>query len=199
MTLTRIVSWSHALLQEVLRLGDQAVDLTAGKGRDLLMLADAVGAEGQVVAFDIQAEAIDQAAEALRSSGRTPVFWRENLHIPRLPGCFLVQACHSSLEQYVGPGLQAIVANLGYFPGGDPNQVTKASTTIAALQTGLKLLGKGGRLAVTVYPGHAGGPEEGGAVLALFRGLPSDTWQVLHVAVANHRVAPYLLVAEKKR
>ncbi len=199
MPLTRIVSWSHTLLQEVLRPGDLAVDLTAGKGRDTLMLADAVGVDGRVVAFDIQAKALDQTAERLSSSGREPVFWLEDQAIPKLPGCYLIQGCHTDLKKFVGPELRAVVANLGYLPGGDPEQTTCLSTTVEALRQGLQLLCKGGRMAVTVYPGHSGGAEEGAAVTELLSGLPSDAWQVLHMVVANHSVAPYLLVAEKKQ
>lgn len=56
-SLTRIVPWSQQLVCEVLRPGDLAVDLTAGKGRATLALAKAVGAQGQVVAFDLQTTA----------------------------------------------------------------------------------------------------------------------------------------------
>jgi len=49
--LTRIVPWSQKLVCDVLRHGDLAVDLTAGKGRDTHALAEAVGAQGQVRAL----------------------------------------------------------------------------------------------------------------------------------------------------
>jgi len=198
MTLTRIVSWSHSLLLEVLQPGDLAVDLTAGKGRDTLMLADAVGPGGKVVAFDVQAEALVQTAARLKAAGHSTLFWPEGEPIPAAPGCYLVQGCHSSLQNSVGQQLRAVIANLGYLPGGDPAQVTCSLTTVAALQQSLQLLEAGGRLAVTVYPGHSGGAEEGAAVLEMLKDLSSAAWQVLQLVVANHGMAPYLLVAEKK-
>lgn len=198
MTLTRIVAWSHSLLLEVLQPGDLAVDLTAGKGRDTLMLADSVSPGGRVVAFDLQAGALVQTAARLRAAGHSTVFWPEAESVPDAPGCYLVQGCHSSLQKFVGPKVQAVIANLGYLPGGDPGQVTCPLSTVAALRQSLLLLNEGGRLAVTVYPGHPGGAEEGSAVLELLRSLSSDAWQVLQMVVANHNAAPYLLVAEKK-
>ncbi len=198
MSLTRIVSWSHTLVQEVLRPGDLAADLTAGKGRDTVVLAEAVGSEGRVVAFDIQAKALAQTAERLRLAGWRPIFWQEDRMIPNRPGCYLIHACHSDLHKYTGQGLRAVVLNLGYLPGDNRQIKTAAETTVNALQQGLGLLGKGGRLAVTVYPGHPGGTEEGAAVRNLLGSLPCDTWQVLHLLVANQPLAPYLLVAEKK-
>jgi SAM-dependent methyltransferase len=197
--LTRIVSWSHLLLQEVLQPGDLAVDLTAGKGRDTLMLADAVGVGGRVIAFDIQADALDQTAERLRASGREPVFWPQDQAVPEQPGCYLIQGCHTSLQKFVGSGVRAAVANLGYLPGGDPEKITCAATTVVALRQVLQLLCDGGRLAVTVYPAHPGGAEEGEEVSGFLGSLSSDDWQVLQVAVANHSAAPYLLAVEKKR
>ena len=49
--LPHIISWSHRLVREVLEPGDLAVDLTAGRGRDTLMLCQTVGAEGCVLSF----------------------------------------------------------------------------------------------------------------------------------------------------
>ena len=55
-SLIRIVTWSHELVREVLRPGDLAVDLTAGKGRDTLALA----ADSLVVAGELR---IDRTTE----------------------------------------------------------------------------------------------------------------------------------------
>ncbi len=197
MTLTRIVSWSHTLVREVLRPGDLAADLTAGKGRDTMVLAEAIGSEGRVVAFDIQAKALEQTAERLRLAGYRTTFWREDRMIPTLPGCYLVHTCHCDLDKFTGPDLRAVVMNLGYLPGEGRQIKTAPETTVEALRQGLELLVKGGRLAVTVYPGHPGGAEEGRAVTNLLGGLSSQAWQVLHLLVANQPQAPYLLVAEK--
>jgi hypothetical protein len=199
MTLTRIVNWSHRLVQEVLRPGDLAADLTAGKGGDTLMLAGAVGDAGRVVAFDIQSKALGLAAAKLRSSGLEPTCWPPGRVIPDRPGCYLIQACHSSLSISVKQPLKAVIMNLGYLPGSDPARKTEAGTTVEAVRQSLRLLSQGGRLAVTVYPGHPGGAEEGLAVGDLLRNLAGESWHVLLLEVINQESAPYLLVAEKKR
>ncbi|TLM66805.1 MAG: rRNA methyltransferase [Deltaproteobacteria bacterium] len=196
--LTLVVPWSHALLREVLRPGDAAVDLTAGEGRDTQVLADAVGPAGRVVAFDVQAAALKQAAAALRATGCTVVDWMTGCEVPATPGVYLVHACHSTVAAFVTSPIRAAVANLGYLPGGDSALTTRPETTCRSLQGTLDLLLAGGRLAVTVYPGHPGGDVEAAAVDRLFAALPCPSWQVLRVSVANAPGAPYLLVAEKR-
>lgn len=196
-SLTRIVPWSQQLVCEILQPGDMAVDLTAGKGRDTLVLAKAVGAEGQVVAFDLQTTALKQTAELLRSHDFSVKRWPEDQTLPQQTGIFLVQICHSTLDQLLLHPAKAIIANLGYLPGGDQSLITHPDLTLAALQQSLKLLTPGGRLAVTVYPAHPGGGEERDAVDAFFCDLPSNQWKVLSLCAANCNEAPYLLVAER--
>lgn len=196
--LTRIVSWSHLLVGEVLCPGDLAVDLTAGRGRDTLALARLVGPSGQVIAFDLQAAAIEQTATLLQRHGFTVHHWSWKQSLPRRAGIFLVQGCHSSIGRILLEAPRVVMANLGFLPGGDPALVTRPATTLDALQQSLDLLVPGSRLAVTVYPAHPGGQEEGTLVNGLLGCLPSDRWQVLSLHAANIGQAPYLLVAERR-
>ena len=198
MTLTRIVSWSHRLAREILRPGDLAIDLTAGRGRDTCMLAEAVGPTGRVLAYDIQHEALTATARALREIGREPACLSVGQPIPSSPGIFLCEGCHGTLADAVAEGAKVVMANLGYLPGGDPQVTTRDMTTLAALERGLKILEVGGRLIVTVYTGHPGGAEEEVAVNKLLGGLPGTDWQVLQIRVVNHIDAPAVFVAEKK-
>lgn len=196
-SLTRIVAWSHALVREVLRPGDLAVDLTAGKGRDTLALAAAVGQTGQVVSFDTQAVALEQTALLLQQHGYTVQNWSGG----RVEACseiVLVQTCHSSLEEVLTRPPRAVLANLGYLPGGDRTVITRPESTLPALAKSLDLLSNGGRLVVTVYPAHSGGLQEALMIDDLFATLPSEIWQVLSLRVANRGDAPYLLVAERR-
>jgi hypothetical protein len=181
----------------VLSPGGLAVDLTAGRGRDTLALARAVGPAGQVVAFDLQTAALEQTCELLQSHGFVIHHWPADQTLPRRAGVFLVQSCHSAVGKILQSPARAIMANLGYLPGGDPLLITRPDSTLAALQQSLVLLAPGGRLAVTVYPGHPGGMEEGALVAALLGELPDDSWQVLSLRAANISQAPYLLVAER--
>ena len=198
-SLTRIVAWGHDLVREVLSPRDLAVDLTAGKGRDTLVLAQAVGPNGQVVAFDTQAVALAQTAALLEQHGCQVKNWPGERDIPPAAGIFLVQACHSSLQKMLTRPVRAVIANLGYLPGGDHQLITRPVSTLPALEQSLALLSIGGRLAVTVYPTHPGGSEEAREVDDFFANLPPDLWQVLLLRVANRGEAPYLLVAERCR
>jgi predicted methyltransferase len=196
-SLTRVVSWSHQLLCEVLEHGDLAVDLTAGTGQDTHVLAEAVGTKGQVVAFDLQAEALGQTKQRLQKHAFFVKSVPDDTEIPRTYGVYLVQACHSSLNKIISHPVKAIIANLGYLPGGDKALVTRSDSTLAALSQSLELLVPGGRLSVTVYPAHPGGAEEGSAVNNFFCSLSRENWLVLSLRVANREEAPYLLVAER--
>ncbi len=178
-SLINIVSWSRQLACEVLSPGDLAVDLTAGKGRDTYALAKAVGPEGQVIAFDLQAAAIEQTTEFLQASGLAVNHWATDQTLPKQSGIFLIQACHSTLGKVLLGPPKVIMANLGYLPGGDQALVTRPDSTLAALEQSLGLLAPGGRLVVTIYPAHPGGVEEGDAVNTFFSRLPSSQWQVL--------------------
>jgi hypothetical protein len=195
--LTRIVPWSHNLVAEVLQPGDTAVDLTAGQGRDTMMLAVAVGLAGRVVAFDVQRVALDVAAKTLRAAGFPVTDWTLGADVPTTPGVYLVHACHASLAAFVTSPIRAAIANLGNLPGGDPALITRPETTCRCLQGTLDLILPGGRLVVTLYPGHSGGDAEARAVDRLLSALPHEQWNVLRLSVANAEAAPYLLVAER--
>lgn len=186
------------MLAEVLRPGDTVIDLTAGQGRDTMALAMAVGPTGRVVAFDVQRPALDLAARTLRAAGFPVTEWISGADVSEGPGIYLAHACHSALGTFVTTPIRGAVANLGYLPGGDPALTTTPATTCHALKVAMDLLLDGGRLAVTVYPGHPGGGAEAEAVEQLLTALPRERWQVLRLAVANVATAPYLLVAEKR-
>lgn len=197
--LTHIVSWSHSLLAEVLKPGDTAVDLTAGTGRDTLFLWQHVAPSGHVVAFDVQTEALEKSRTLLLQAG-APVFLHDSgAHCDwSCCGVHLVRDSHAHCSSYEIRPPQAVVANLGYLPGGDRTCITRSESTLVALDSALKILDVGGRLAVVAYPGHDGGRAEASAVASLLAGLDAIDWQVLHLGAANCPQAPLLWVAQKK-
>jgi len=192
-SLIRIVRWAQRLLVEVLAPGDTAVDLTAGNGADTLFLARQVGPAGRVLAFDIQLEALRHTAARLAAEN-IPCSFADDVAPVRL-----IHDSHARLERYLETPARAIAANLGYLPGGDAALITRAETTRAALEQALAGLAVGGRLAVVVYLGHAGGEEECRVVEELLQGLSSRHWHVLRLQVVNRAKAPYLLVAERRQ
>lgn len=163
----------HAILRGEIREGDLAIDATAGNGHDTAFLAREVGSSGHVIAFDIQAAAIEATRKRLESEG----------HLERVS---LHQTSHNELSRFAKPAsVKAVVFNLGYLPGADRSIATKAPETIEALGAASALLQPGGILAAICYPGHTEGAEESEAVEMFFHSLP------------NHRVARYSLVATK--
>ncbi|BBP91717.1 hypothetical protein BsIDN1_53350 [Bacillus safensis] len=57
--------FSKELLERACQKGDIVIDATMGNGHDTLYLADLVGTEGQVFAFDVQEEALQQTSKRL--------------------------------------------------------------------------------------------------------------------------------------
>lgn len=196
--LTRIVSWGHELLSEVVGPGDLVVDLTAGNGQDSLALYELVGPSGQVVAFDIQHEALVNTRTLLAAHGAKVRLLSSNVTgLDRQAGVDLVAVSHEFLDRYVTSSPQGIIANLGYLPGGDQAIITRFESTLAALEQSADMLAARGRMSIAAYPGHSGGDEEAIAVNEFFLRLPENKFQVLQLKVCNRPMAPILYVAEK--
>ncbi len=198
--LTRVVNWGHDLLAEVVQQGDLVVDLTAGNGHDSLVMTRMVGDTGQVVVFDIQQNALTSTQERLASLS-LPI--RNHVAscgiLPRKSGVDLVLGSHALFAEVVPESPVAIIANLGFLPGGDKQVITLPESTLTALRAACHALAVGGRIAVVVYPGHPGGDVEAEAVNGYFSQLNQDDFQVLLVKAQNRPQAPFLLVAEKKK
>ncbi len=197
--LTRVVDWGHEYLSEVVHSGDLVVDLTAGTGQDTLALYKMVGSTGQIVAFDIQSQALLATSERLLVAGAQVRLQQQDIHpILREPGVDLLQLSHAQVESVLPAAPKAIIANLGYLPGGDKRLTTLPESTLLALERSCALLAVGGRLAVVVYPGHPGGAEEGAAVTKFCSELDNLKFQVLLMQVCNRPHAPFLFMLEKR-
>lgn len=142
---------AHEAVAAVLRPGDLAVDATAGNGHDTCFLAEGVGPGGRVVAFDIQAEAVEATRRRLREAGLD-----ERVEV--------LGESHARIAGRVPAGVGAVMFNLGYLPGGDHGIITRTAETLEALEAAAGLLRPGGVLTVVCYPGHPGGEEEAAAV-----------------------------------
>ena len=194
--LVEITHWCHVALAEILSSGDLAVDLTVGNGNDTLFLYNIVGPEGNVVGFDIQMVALESTRSFLESSdARVKIHPEGSFPEPLDSGTHLFQADHVRFTEFLHGSPKAVIANLGYLPGGDHGVVTQTPTTIAALAGALEKLLPGGRLAVVCYVEHAGGREEAEAVEKLFADQAGNRFHVLRINNSLAAKSPFLLVA----
>lgn len=167
--------------------GDTVLDLTAGRGRDTLFLAQAVGEAGTVHAFDIQAGAMAETHRLLEERG---VENRVKLYT----------VDHARLREFVSEPVKVAMFNLGYLPGSDHTVTTQASSTLLALRAVLEVLHKNGVLALTVYRGHPGGEEEAKALEEFLRSLSRKTYSVLEGRYTNQGdKAPYWILVQKNK
>lgn len=153
----------------VLSPGDRAIDATVGNGLDTFFLADQVGPEGRVIGMDIQELALHRATVVL---GEAQLLQRVRL----------LQRSHHRMADWVPTDwagrVRAIMFNLGYLPRGDKSIITRAETTIPALDSALELLAPGGRITIVAYPGHPGGEAETGAIREWLKGLSPLAFEV---------------------
>jgi len=181
------VPMTHFFLQQRLNPGDRAIDATCGNGQDTLLLAQLVGNEGKVWAFDIQSQALEKTKVRLETTN----------YMSRVS---LVHASHARMADFVGEPVKAILFNLGYMPTGELEIKTSAESTLAALQQGEKLLLPEGIILVAVYTGHEGGTEEWAAVKCWAETLSPREFNVWQSKQLNRSErAPFLVLVEKVR
>ena len=180
------VEFSHDLLKRHISQGDRVLDATAGNGKDTLFLAELVGPQGKVWAFDIQKKAINNTDKLLKDNNV-----REQVS--------LIQAGHENLNEFVEEPVMGIIFNLGYLPGGDKNIVTRPETTLKALISSLEILQVAGVIVMVFYTGHEGGREEFDHIFDYAKELDYNQYNVLYYHFINQKKPPAELVGIKKR
>lgn len=173
-------------MKEALREGDLTIDATAGNGHDTVFLAECVGPNGRVIAFDIQPDAIHQARKHVTECGMAD---RVEFH----------QKSHTHLAKHAAVGsVSAVMFNLGYLPGGDHAIATESTETLTAIEQATHALKSGGLLSIICYPGHAAGANEATAVEAKLASLTDSGWRVASYKMCGTlKPAPFLLLACK--
>lgn len=186
----RTLPLAHNWISQVVDVGDTVIDATVGNGHDTLLLARLVGASGQVVGVDLQADAVESTRRYLQAEG-------EKDGEDYLARITLYEGCHSALLDYAPETVSVVMFNLGYLPSGDKSVITQQETTLKALSDSLKILKKGGLLTVVCYPGHEGGGAEAEAVQDWSADLPSPAYRVVKLTPHNARgMAPFLLAVQ---
>lgn len=182
------LNFSHTLLQEIIHENDIVVDATMGNGNDTVFLANLVGENGHVYAFDIQEKAIENTKITLNEQDL-------------LQRTSLLNQGHETID-YVIPQnvpIKAAIFNLGYLPKSDKKVITKSETTIQALTQLLPLLAPKGRIILVVYFGHDGGREELEAVQNFCLSLPQKEYNVLAYQFINQKNNPPILYCIEKK
>lgn len=168
----------HDFLRRQVKPGAFCIDATAGKGRDTALLCRLAGAEGHVLAFDVQQEAVAQTRTLLDAEGLTAE---------------VVLDSHANMARYAAlESVDCIVFNFGRLPGGDPKIFTTAASSIPAIDAGLSLLRPGGIMALALYYGKENGYEEKNAVLQHLKSLNDRVFTVLACDWLNRKHDPPL-------
>ncbi len=183
----RSARWVAAgYMEKVLRPGDLAVDATMGNGHDTERLAQLVGPEGRVIAFDIQEQAVESTRQRLEAAGL-------------LDRATLIRDSHANMAAHLDRAPRLIAFNLGFLPGGDKQLTTLLDSTLTAVRAAMELLAPGGMLLVCCYPGHAEGQRELDALRDLFAAVPPQAFNILeHRFVNAGPGAPVCFAAEKQ-
>ena len=155
---------AHDAIRDLVCQGEIAIDATAGNGHDTQFLAELVGSDGTIFAFDIQETALQKTALRLKDA--------------KVQNVILINRDHADLssvipEEYHGR-VAAVMFNLGYLPGADKQVVTSAESTRKGILQAVTLLRPGGVLTVLAYTGHDGGNDEADAVAEVLGGLPKE-------------------------
>ena len=170
----------HGFLRQHVKEGALCIDATAGRGRDTALLCRLAGKEGRVLAFDIQQSAVDQTRALLEREGLSAQ---------------VILDSHAHMERYAqAETVDCVVFNFGRLPGGDPHIFTRAESSVAAIDAGLRLLRPGGVMAIALYYGKENGYEERDAVLEHLKTGDDRVYTVLSCQWSNRRGEPPLPV-----
>jgi len=168
----------HEFLRRSVQPGAFCIDATAGRGRDTALLCRLVGESGRVLSFDIQQDAVDQTRALLAQEGL-----RAEVHLDS----------HANMERYAKPeSVDCVVFNFGRLPGGDPNIVTLAESSLQAIDAGLRLLKPRGVMAIALYYGKENGYEEKYAIEQYLKTIDDRVFTVLSCEWSNRKGEPPL-------
>lgn len=166
--------------------GDIVIDATIGNGHDTCFLARLVGANGQVIGFDVQAQALTNTQAALAAAS---LIERAVLH-----HCNHSDMTRCISREAIGE-VAAVMFNLGYLPGADKAIVTSPESTISALEQACSMLRPGGLLSVLAYRGHDGAQTEFAAVARWIAAQPSHCLPRI-ISRGSSAVAPVLFLLQ---
>lgn len=174
------ITLAHHLMAQYIKPGACCIDATAGRGFDTAFLCELTGESGEVLAFDIQEDAVNSTKALLEKRGLRAKVYLES---------------HAHMNQYKeAESVDGIMFNFGYLPGGDHSICTHAQSSIAAINCGLELLKKKGVMSLCIYHGGDTGFEEKNALLAYLKELDTKKYTVIVSELHNRPNHPPLSV-----
>lgn len=190
MKMERILPFARNLLEKAVQPGDIAVDATLGNGHDTVFLAGLVGESGTVYGFDVQEAAIAASKERVQQQGvsnRVQLFHEGHENLSKL-----IPVVHHGK-------VTGAIFNLGYLPGSDKTVVTRAETTISAIEQLLDVMPPEGIIVLVIYHGHVEGAVERDSLLQYCQQLDQKKAHVLQYQFINQQNNPPFIVAIEKR
>ncbi len=173
-----ILNYVRREILEIIKKDDYVIDATVGNGNDTLFLATLVS-KGKVFGYDIQKEAIGATKIKVKDYHNVYLYWDSHENMLNL-----------KLDKKV----KIILFNLGYLPNGNKNITTKASSTLKALNNGLKILNPNGKILIVIYPGHAEGNKEQQEIL---NWLKTNNYPYQIKRNTENPIAPFLVIIQK--
>ena len=177
------VELSHRLVRELCPHPRLSIDATCGNGHDTLFLC---GLGGEVVALDIQPQAVENTCRRLEKAGYS--------------NARVMVEDHVRLDRVAAPGtVDCIMFNFGWLPGGDHTLHSRLESSLAALEKALDLLRPGGVLSAVLYSGEGIGSGEKEGILRFLESLPPTRYTVIVCRYANYKeTAPLPCIILKK-
>jgi glycine/D-amino acid oxidase-like deaminating enzyme len=183
----RLTALAHQAVQTFCQPGDWVIDATCGLGRDTECLARAVGPSGQVATFEIQPPALEQARHRLQAADLLqPVQFFSTGH----------ENFRQCLSLEWSGKIRAVMMNLGYLPGGNPDLHTTSANTQAFLDHVLPWMAPQALFSLLTYPGHSGGFKEYAVVAAWVNARQQEGWQV-QTHQGNSPTSPVLFLLRR--
>lgn len=174
----------HDVVAAHVKAGDRCIDATAGRGYDTAFLCGLVGSSGDVLAMDVQQEAVDSTRRLLAEKGLEAE---------------VVLSSHADMAAYrPKDSVDCIMFNLGYLPKGDHTVFTHFDSTKAAVLAGLSLLRIGGLMTIGIYYGGDSGYEERDSLLPFLATLDDSRYQVVVARFHNWKGDPPIPVFIRK-
>ncbi len=177
---------SHLFIQNLTDGSGIYIDATAGNGYDTLFIAKMLKKDGFLYSFDISEKAIINTKKLLKENNINS----DNIKI--------INDSHENTDKYItDKKIKAAMFNLGYLPNSDKNTITKAKSTIYAIEMILNMLADKGVVTICSYVGHDGG-EEDREVRGYLLSLDKKAYEISVMEMMGRTGAPVLYLIIKK-